>query len=756
MYTVTPPANDLSRPRLKQLATWIRDDLDLLVAREGPDVLRPDDVLILHEAFLALRQAHNITSSDLRATGIYRAVKDIAGVATRWPGRLCDDCDKIIAIWTAKFGPLNDLHPFLYGRGGRLEGIASTTEYSKEALLKRWAKTCPAKLHPKLSHRHGNLGFRAGAWWLNSLFAHHAGVVGIESIEGGITFDKHGAYALVLQGTGEVGASSEERFTYRCPLNDKGKFRLTAASAQSREPIRILRSHSTNSAWGPKAGIRYEGLFSVKGWSIRTAKTKDTVLGEWKEGDIVFEIRFERCDLVPMGEVTMHPTANEVDDYTEYKRLRKVHREDKHKDTTSSSIKSPQTAVKTAPTILPPQPTSPPSATPKRKSMFRRPNFDEESHVHFALDQDVISPMTIPNVEELGFGKGKGTLAVPAQHRRPTLNRTGPSPMDSRMRISPVNSKASSSAHTAVSTQSNIRDVAPWIDFEAQLMPPSPINLPPVIREESISPAFTNSSDKKDNPISATQRSQQRVSPIPPSARVESHKSDDFNNTTSYFSSTDTDKKDNQKPIPVPGRNPTAKVFDGVDEDAGDYFGIAGTTARAPSASEGPKTSKLLRHQRSSSNATRRILPSAPLRPLAAEIPLGPNDTAPLFPAIPIAKVDSLATLMLPKDESGDPFVSSLSTHLPVPLPVSLDTVIARPRAASSVTSTALPLGFVPDDTRRRRHDLVAAQNVGTMEELHGMEIKVAFRDPFSSSPLPRHTLRRQSSVGVAPDVVLD
>jgi hypothetical protein len=132
MFPATPPAIDLSRPRLKGLARWIRDDLDLVVAREGPKALQPDDVLTLHETFVALRLATGITVSDLRATGIHRALQDVAGVATRWPGRLCDDCDKIIALWTAKFGPLHELHPFLYGRGGRLEGIASVAEHSRE------------------------------------------------------------------------------------------------------------------------------------------------------------------------------------------------------------------------------------------------------------------------------------------------------------------------------------------------------------------------------------------------------------------------------------------------------------------------------------------------------------------------------------------------------------------------------------------------------------------------------------------------
>lgn len=122
---------DLSRPRLKQLAAWIRDDLDITVAREGPEKLRADDVLILHELFQALQLSRSITNLDLRATGIHRAIIEVAGIATRWPGRLADDCDKIISMWAERFGPLKDLHPFMYGRGGRLEGIASAEEFSK-------------------------------------------------------------------------------------------------------------------------------------------------------------------------------------------------------------------------------------------------------------------------------------------------------------------------------------------------------------------------------------------------------------------------------------------------------------------------------------------------------------------------------------------------------------------------------------------------------------------------------------------------
>jgi hypothetical protein len=134
MDSPTSPDIDtkFSRTQLKDVAAWIRDDLDKLVARRGPDSLRPDDVLALHDIFVDLRESTTITASDLRASGIHKAVKMISDGAFRWPTRLCIECDKIISAWTTKFGEFSELHPFLHGRGGRLEGISNTTEFSRQ------------------------------------------------------------------------------------------------------------------------------------------------------------------------------------------------------------------------------------------------------------------------------------------------------------------------------------------------------------------------------------------------------------------------------------------------------------------------------------------------------------------------------------------------------------------------------------------------------------------------------------------------
>ncbi|KAH6644478.1 hypothetical protein C7974DRAFT_439845 [Boeremia exigua] len=474
---VISPVPDISRYSLKQISRWIRDDLDVRVAREGPDTLRPDDVVALHELFTALRHFTTISVRDLRATGIHKAIKDISGIATRWPGRLCDDCDAIVNIWTIKFGPLDELYPFLYGRGGRLEGIASVSEHNREALLKRWSQFCPDKIDPRVSHSRGSLGFRAGDWWINPLFAHHAGIIGLESVEGGTTYDKNGAYALVLKRASEVDARDEYGFTYRCPINDKGRFRLTAATARSRAPIRVLRAQGVNSVWGPKAGIRYEGLYSVKGWRIRQANLKDTVSGDWEHGDILYEISLQRNDSVSMDEVTKRPTNMELDDYTEYKRLRRLYREGKHTGLVLST--SPRMAPRLPPIDISPSPTSAPQSLLRlspsllRRPTFRSPDFDDISVSRSSLNSvaisisHVVSPMTVPSPQSSFF-------MLPDAISTKVNNGSLPdsSNDESTSTILAEKPVGKSIASSTRSTIDDLKEIIPWIELEPQISTP--------------------------------------------------------------------------------------------------------------------------------------------------------------------------------------------------------------------------------------------------------------------------------------------
>lgn len=98
------------------------------------------------------------------------------------------------------------------------------------------------------------------SWWINALFAFNAGILDSSDPQGGIVADSKGAYAVLLTGSDEVSSASPETFVYRARDADRGRFRLTAATIDSRHPVRILRSHALHSFWSPRAGVRYEGL----------------------------------------------------------------------------------------------------------------------------------------------------------------------------------------------------------------------------------------------------------------------------------------------------------------------------------------------------------------------------------------------------------------------------------------------------------------------------------------------------------------
>ncbi|TKA77803.1 hypothetical protein B0A49_00931 [Cryomyces minteri] len=326
---------------LRAKARWIRDDLDPVIAREGPDIMHPDDVLTLHELLQDLRRVA-IPVELIRYSRIHKAILDIAGKATRWPGKLIDQCDALIVMWEKQFGPLEKLGTPLYETGGRLQGICKPEDLSNETLLANWVRSPKVAISPSRARRHGDLGFRAGDWWINPMFAFYDGIIDSGDPDGGIVADEHGAYAVVMTDGDEIWGPTPSVFIYRSRLSDRGRYRLTAADEDARHPVRVLRSHSLRSLWSPRAGIRFEGLFRVVGWSITCAPVSTTssnvhpstipptsrphgVRCEW-----IYDITFERDVEIrqpAIEDVLTRPWAEEVEDYKEYKRLRKQHRE---------------------------------------------------------------------------------------------------------------------------------------------------------------------------------------------------------------------------------------------------------------------------------------------------------------------------------------------------------------------------------------------------------------------------------------------
>lgn len=98
------------------------------------------------------------------------------------------------------------------------------------------------------------------SWWISALFAFKDGIIDSGEAAGGIISDAEGAYAVLMTRDEEIKVASMEVFTYRAPDHDRGRYRLTAATRESRQPVRVLRAHSLRSFYAPKAGVRYDGL----------------------------------------------------------------------------------------------------------------------------------------------------------------------------------------------------------------------------------------------------------------------------------------------------------------------------------------------------------------------------------------------------------------------------------------------------------------------------------------------------------------
>lgn len=98
------------------------------------------------------------------------------------------------------------------------------------------------------------------SWWISPLFAFHAGILDSSNPRGGVVSDSKGAYAVLLTGADELSSASPDKFVYRARDADRGRYRLTAATLDSRHPVRVLRSHALRSFWSPRVGVRYEGL----------------------------------------------------------------------------------------------------------------------------------------------------------------------------------------------------------------------------------------------------------------------------------------------------------------------------------------------------------------------------------------------------------------------------------------------------------------------------------------------------------------
>lgn len=222
------------------------------------------------------------------------------------------------------------------------------------------------------------------SWWINSLYAYRDGIIDNYSAQGGISYDSKAAYAVLMTETDEVSSIDATRFTYRSRSGDAGRYRLTAATLAAREPIRILRSHTLKSFWAPRAGVRYEGLYKIAGWSM----VYNATMRVW-----VYDVEFKRLETEePIATVLLKPIEEEMDDYKEYKRIREQvkaqqKREKQHRDT--DNMTATASLCNTVSFVDVADEESPSPMTESLKRVSSSPAFQSIPDIHVALPHSV-------------------------------------------------------------------------------------------------------------------------------------------------------------------------------------------------------------------------------------------------------------------------------------------------------------------------------------------------------------------------------
>jgi len=201
----------------------------------------------------------------------------------------------------------------LFVPGGRLHGVAKPHDLRHHSMVAKWTNDPSSSVSPLRALESGHLEFVPGQWWMHPIFAFHDGIINSPDAQGGISTDEDGVYALTLTGDDEVRCT-EDSLTYRCRAGDPGCSRLLAGILPPKQPIRILRTHGLHSPWSPSAGVRYEGLYKISGYSVRSEKHQDR---------LTIDVTLVRePSQTPMKDVLNHPTTEEVDDFVEWKRLK--------------------------------------------------------------------------------------------------------------------------------------------------------------------------------------------------------------------------------------------------------------------------------------------------------------------------------------------------------------------------------------------------------------------------------------------------
>jgi hypothetical protein len=483
-----------------------------------------------------------------------------------------------------------------------------------------------------------------------------------------------------------------------------------------------------------------------------------------------------RDDPVPMAEVFKVPTTFQVDEYTEYKRLRKTYRDMQRKGEVGKPEVQPVPA-KVAPPIPPlaiavplPKPLSKISPSASRTATMKR--LLSTAVEPLSLSSRPTSRQGVLEEEELIRSPPTSLLRVPTQttSRSLILGSNSESPVsDTRSNLSQpaIMPALRSSASSTQSHASEIREVAPWIDYELGLLerlvaPNEREEVPRVLRNSTRSPDTTNtSSGHSSSPMpSKGGEDKKRIFPV-----------------SSLFLGQEMKSKESRKSVIVRSRNPMAKLFDGAEDGAEDGAAVwedfFNHKRRASSVTAKRTFTDVRQHERAISSHEAPLSPTS-MRPMSPNSPLLfkrrdaiclPYDYV-LSPSTPTVDFRKYAAPSAGSTDRASKDV--LSTHsipsIPLSLTVSLQDLISKPKPMSALTTpTLLPhLGQKGGEPRKELEKVdigVPEDSSMAVDRLREFidsvsEVKVAFRNPFQKRDEEEVT-KKESSVDVAPDVIV-
>jgi hypothetical protein len=530
-------------------------------------------------------------------------------------------------------------------------------------------------------------------------------------------------------------------------------------------------------------------------------KSKDLGGVEHKIGDIMYEVEFERDDPVSMEEVMRHPTAFELDDYAEYKRLRRVHREGPQKPTASTSeADAPAKAASSIPPLAAPisqlraLSMTKASPSPSRSTTFNHLLATIHGSPGLSRPPSTRS-IAIPEVESY-FGLPKSMLEVPtaASVRTGTSSHlTGPRDKNDSPKSERSFRTYASSIHTHNSNLEDIREVAPWIDSE--LMLAAPTMSPPDVSEAR--PSMQHDAIRVSSPKASTLNTRMTSRDPSPCSRY-SHAGGSTGGRQSPIPSLgDTDRKrskigwepsllrtptrdktkherskDPRKSIMGPlarNKNPLAKLFDGTDgTEEEDYFSfknIGRRRASLPQPNPERKTPRRLRS--SSSDAAVRPLSPVPVRPLSPLTPLIAHQRDAICLPYGFGYVVAGSPLEIEESISDDPFIDKPAfrptrSKSPRKLPMSLKDFISKPTVATPVSVSpelAASVNISPAfETSPNPNGGGGGMRGGGLEGIDsaaGRQLRSMFKDPFKEArekDIQKETEESEGVESLSPD----